>query len=922
LLLAHSMGLTEYKKKRSFKQTPEPVGGKSKETRLQFVIQKHDASRLHYDFRLELKGVLKSWAVPKGPSMNPAEKRLAMLVEDHPYDYKNFEGIIPPGNYGAGTVIIWDEGYYEPLEAAGTKEAQEKVLLRGFHAGQLKIRMYGQKLKGEFVLVKTPARADNAWLLIKHRDEHATTDNIIEKDRSVVSGKTIAEMTANKKAVRWKSNRTASENVTSASPPGKMKRTVKKKLNSVSPNAAIEKKQAPDKEKILRLLSKAARRNSPMPADLKPMLATLVGKPADKAGWLYEVKWDGYRAIAYLNDGRVDLRSRNNKDFNKKFYPIHASLSEWKINAVVDGEIVVVNEKGFPDFEALQNWRSEADGELVYYLFDVLWLEGANLMDMKLSLRKEILREIMPGATNIRLSENFDISASDLFDLAEKLGLEGIVAKKSDSRYSPDVRSKEWLKIKTEQHQEAVIAGYTRNENSSKLFSALLLGVYEGDELVFIGPVGTGFTTGMQKEILKKLKPLQTSRCPFREVPDYNKPSRFRPDPPPAEVTWVKPRLVAEIAYRTRTGDGAFRHPTFRGLRDDIEARDVVFEKGAAPVVEIEDEKILKSKGFRPGDAERKTLLNPKDETQVRTIASHDLKFTNLSKVFWPEEGFTKRDMLNYYYQVAPYMLPYYQDRPQTLNRYPNGIYGKSFYQKDVTGKVPEWIAKYKYYSETDQREKHFLVCSDEASLLYIASLGCIEMNPWSSRTQSPGNPDWCILDLDPDDNPFDQVIEAALVAKKVLDAVGVPSYCKTSGSTGLHIYIPLGAKYDYEDSKELGRAIVRVIHSQIPSFTSIERLTAKRKGKIYLDFLQNRPQATVAGPYSLRPRPGAPVSMPLSWEEVRKGLRMTDFNIRTAVARLKEQGDIFKGVLEEGIDRKETLRNIQKVFQVKDLVV
>ncbi|HYC85250.1 MAG TPA: non-homologous end-joining DNA ligase, partial [Chryseosolibacter sp.] len=291
------------------------------------------------------------------------------------------------------------------------------------------------------------------------------------------------------------------------------------------------------------------------------------------------------------------------------------------------------------------------------------------------------------------------------------------------------------------------------------------------------------------------------------------------------------------------------------------------------------------------------------------------------SKVFWPEEGITKRDMLNYYYRVAPYMLPYYQDRPQTLNRFPNGIYGKSFYQKDVTGKVPEWLSTHKYYSETDQREKQFLVCTDEASLLYIASLGCIEINPWSSRTQSPDRPDWCVLDLDPDNNPFDQVIETARITKDVLDAIGVPSFCKTSGSTGLHIYFPLGAKYDYEESKELGRAIVRIIHAQIPALTSIERLTANRKGKIYLDFLQNRPQATVAGPYSLRPKPGAPVSTPLHWDEVKKGLKITDHNIRTVPERLKQEGDIFGGVLQKGIDRQKTLRNIQKVFNVKDLV-
>jgi bifunctional non-homologous end joining protein LigD len=328
--------------------------------------------------------------------------------------------------------------------------------------------------------------------------------------------------------------------------------------------------------------------------------------------------------------------------------------------------------------------------------------------------------------------------------------------------------------------------------------------------------------------------------------------------------------------------------------------------------------KVSKKKSIitAPEKTERKTLLNPKDETQVRSINGHELKFTNLSKVFWPDEGLTKRDMLNYYYQVVPFMLPYMKDRPQTLNRFPNGIYGKSFYQKDVTGKIPSWIETYKYFSQGDQREKHFLVCTDEASLLYIASLGCIEMNPWSSRKDTPDNPDWCIIDLDPDKkNTFDQVIEAAQVTKEVLDSIGVESYCKTSGSTGLHIYIPLGARYDYEDSKEFARAIVKVIHAQIPNFTSIERKVSDRNGKMYLDFLQNRPQATVAGPYSLRPKPGAPVSMPLHWEEVKKGLSIRDFTLTNAIERLKREGDLFHGVLGKGIDIDKALVNLMKTF-------
>jgi bifunctional non-homologous end joining protein LigD len=905
------MGLVEYKKKRSFKKTPEPTGGKGSRTALHFVVQKHAASRLHYDFRLEMDGVLKSWAVPKGPSLNPANKRLAMLVEDHPFDYKDFEGIIPEGNYGAGTVIIWDRGTYEPLETTKTKSAGEKLLLKGLHSGSLKFRLHGEKLQGEFILVKTPGRADNAWLLIKHRDEFATDDDITSEDRSVRSGKTLEELSADQDAEEWKSNQ-ASVKPRKAQA-AKKKSAVKKKIlkdpvakSDGLPHSALA-AQA--------LKGLTAHKTAPFPENVAPMLATLADKPVDKPGWLYEIKWDGFRAISYLRQNDVDIRSRNNKKFNEKFYPVRQALEEWNISAVVDGEIIVMNEKGYPDFNALQTWRSEADGELVYYLFDILWYNGVDLTNIPLSERRDALKKIIPASGSVRLSENFDVSGSELVALVAKMGLEGILAKKETSFYLPGQRTKDWLKIKAIKQQEVIIGGYTRNENSSRLFSALLLGLYGNGAFEFIGPVGTGFTTGMQKDILKKLKPLETQKCPFAQAPDYNKPSRFRPNPPKAEVTWVRPELVAEVNYRTVASDGTFRHPSFKGLREDKDAKDVIREEPvsaeqAAYENSGKDKPLIATPPKVNG---RKSLLNPADETQVRKIDGYDLKFTNLSKVFWPDLNVTKRDMINYYYQVIPYMLPYMKDRPQTLNRFPNGIQGKSFYQKDVSGKVPSWIQTHQYYSEADAREKHFLVITNEASILYVASLGCIEINPWSSRSQTPGHPDWCIIDLDPDKNTFDQVIEAARVTKEILDGMGVPSYCKTSGSTGLHIYIPLGALYTYEESKEFGRAIARRVQEEIPGYTSIERLTSNRKGKMYIDFLQNRPQATVAGPYSLRPKPGAPVSMPLHWDEVRKGLKITDFNIRNSIARLKETGDLFEGVLGKGIDIPKALARLRR---------
>ncbi len=658
-------------------------------------------------------------------------------------------------------------------------------------------------------------------------------------------------------------------------------------------------------------------KKAPFPTDIMPMLATLVDKPVEEPGWMYEVKWDGYRALGYVNNGEVEVRSRNNKSFNEKFYPVYNALKKWGVNAVVDGEIVVVNEKGVPDFGDLQNWRSEADGSLAFYLFDILWLNGMDVMNVPLEERRGILRSVVPNQGMIKLSENFEATGSEFFTLAEKMGLEGIMAKKADSIYTPNLRSKEWLKIKTEKHQDLIIGGYTKNEGTPKPFSALLLGWFQDGAFHHVTPVGTGFNVKTQNTILEKLKPLEISNCPFIHPPAYNKPSRFRPNPPKAEVTWVKPEVVCEISYREMTKDGAIRHPSFRGLREDKSAKDVMKETPVhtADVVHEQNTLVEKKVISSPGKNERKSLLNPKEETQVKNIGGHDLKFTNLSKVYWPKENVAKRDMINYYYQVVEIMLPYYKDRPQTLNRYPNGIEGEAFYQKDVKGKAPAWIKTFPYHSYTDHRDKEFLVCTNEASLLYIASLGCIEINPWSSRTKAPDNPDWCIIDLDPDKNTFEQVIDAACVTKQVLDAIEVPAYCKTSGSTGLHIYIPFGAKYDYEQSKEFGRVIAKLVHGQIPEYTSIERKVSDRKGKMYIDFLQNRPQATVAGPYSLRPKPGAPVSMPLHWEEVKKGLSIRDFTIFNAVDRIKDVGDIFKNVLGEGIDLEKVLEKIESLF-------
>ena len=782
------MALTEYKRKRSFSKTPEPVGSKqtSGEDRLVFVIQKHKASHLHYDFRLEMRGALKSWAVPKGPSLNPADKRLAMLVEDHPFDYKDFEGIIPPGNYGAGTVIIWDEGTYEPLTKAKSKAEAEKILLGSFHSGSLKFTLHGKKLKGEFALVKMNTRGENAWLLIKHRDKYATEGDITTKDRSVISGKTIEELAANKKARKWISNRDAS---------GKPKKNTKSGTadededDSQSSSSAYE----PIVTEILDSFGK--KKKTKMPANIKPMLATANDDPVDHEDWMYELEWNGQRTIAYLNSGKVTLKSEKNKPLDKKFVPVYEALKEWPINAVIDGVITVVNEKGLPEPDRLETWNNEDDGILNFFVFDILWLQEVSLMDLPLTERHEILQKLIPAESLIKLSERFDSRGSEFIEAAGNLGLEAVIARKSDSKYVPGKQSKYWLKIKTNQAD-------TEPENSA---------VKE---------------TSIQKR------------------PKKNK--------------------------------------NVQALKND---KDDVF-------------------------------LNPDEETQVKKIGGHALKFSNLNKLYWPKERITKRDMLNYYYEVSSYMLPYMKDRPQSLNRYPNGINGPSFYQKNVAGKVEDWLVKHDYENTSKEGHKTFLVCTDLASLMYIANLGCIEMNPWHSRISAPDYPDWSVIDLDPDTgNSFDEVIEVSLVVKKVLDAIGVPSYPKTSGSSGIHIYVPLGAQYTYEQSKQFAELVVNFVHDEIGDITSVERNPARRKGKIYLDFLQNRSIQTIAAPYSLRPKPGATVSAPLNWEEIRKGLRVQDFTIFNMPDRVKQEGDLFKGVLGKGINLDKVLKKMSTVF-------
>jgi bifunctional non-homologous end joining protein LigD len=665
---------------------------------------------------------------------------------------------------------------------------------------------------------------------------------------------------------------------------------------------------------------------SEIPTTVKPMTATLVDQPFDEAGWTYEIKWDGYRSVAIVEKSSTRLISRNNLLFDQ-FSPVNEILGGWGINVVLDGEIVAINDKGTADFGALQNWRNAKGAHLVYYVFDILWYEGHDLRNLPLKTRREILDAVLPGGNEmIRPSQIFEVGGIEFFEAAKRMGLEGIIAKRADSLYTSDGRSRDWLKVKAKRRQEVIIAGFTRNAGTEKNFSALALGVYDGrDVLRYIGKVGTGFNERVQKEIMKQFEPLITKICPFDIEPDVDEPSQFRPRRMGAKATWLKPLLVCEIEFAEISRDGKVRQASFKGLRTDKDPKDIVLEVEAdtagtiIPTTQANTSGNEKLKQTATKKMTKKmkvvpSFLDESKDSQTVKINGCPLTFNHLSKVYWPEDGITKRDMFNYYDSVAEFMVPYLMDRPMSLNRFPNGIHGPSFYQKNVKDKAPDCMKTMPHTNDKGE-EKEYLVATNKASLLWMASLGCIEINPWFSRVSSPDNPDFCVIDLDPDKQHFDEVISAALEVKKVLDSIGVTAYPKTSGSTGMHIYIPLGAKYSYDQSQMFAKIIVTLVHKQIPDYTSLERMVKNRGGKMYLDFLQNRPDATIAGVYSLRPKPGATVSMPLSWDEVKTGLTMRDFTIHNAIGRLRETGDLFEGVLGTGIDLMATIQKAQSVF-------
>ncbi len=839
------MSLQKYIQKRKFEKTPEPKGVINKKSTGRFVIQRHQASHLHYDLRLEMEGVLKSWAVPKGPSMNPSDKRLAVMTEDHPVKYLTFQGTIPKGNYGAGVMDIWDEGTYN-----GSKGVSEKEVFKQLKDGNLKIEFFGTKIKGDFALVHTKfGKGDNNWLLIKKKDAYSTDLDYDAENISPI------------KAKKDKKNRKASGN--------------KVKSNDM----------------------------------LQPMLATTAKKIFNDSKWLFELKWDGYRALANCDSGKVSLYSRNGISFNVKFPSIVESLEAIEHEVILDGEVVITNKKGVSDFQKLQHYDPDNTSEtLQYYVFDMLFLNGHSMMDLPLMERKSLISEVIEGLPNIVYCDHIEGMGTSFYKRAIETGMEGVIAKKADSKYLPGTRTESWLKIKNISSTEALICGYTDSVTGGSIFGSLILGTFKNDELIYIGNCGSGFSSEEQKLLLKQFKKLELKASPFSGI--LNLKGR--------KPHWLKPELICEVKYTEMTKEGKLRHPVYKGLRMDkvtteIISEEIVSKKSSSKEKVTTKQTPMKKEPKKTENSSKalsKNKSNKASNKDALLIEGIEVPFTNLDKIYWPKSGLKKYDLIDYYIKVADYILPYLKDRPQNLHRHPNGISKPGFYQKD-NEHLPEWAESTTIYSESADKEIEYLLCQNEATLLYMANLGCIEINPWNSRLKNLDNPDYTVIDIDPKKNTFEDVIEVAQTAKEVLDMAKIEGFCKTSGSSGLHIYIPLGAKYSYEEARDFTKLLCYFIHEKLPKLTSMERAVKSRNGKIYLDFLQNRKGQTLASPYCLRPKEGAPASAPLEWKEVKSGLKILDFNIETLPERLKKKGDLFSEVLTGNNDMEAAIENL-----------
>jgi bifunctional non-homologous end joining protein LigD len=615
------------------------------------------------------------------------------------------------------------------------------------------------------------------------------------------------------------------------------------------------------------------------------MLCTLVDEPFSREDWMFEIKWDGYRAVGTKHKDEFQLYSRNGLDFSERYTPVVEALRAIEHDVILDGEVVVVDDDGAAHFEWLQGWKQEQNGHLQYYVFDILWCDGHDVRTMPLRERKGLLKAVLPKSDVIQFSDDIEEKGLDLFKEMQRRGMEGMVAKRADSEYREDARGQDWLKIKTHLRQEVVIGGFTEPRGSRKYLGALIVGVYEKGELKYVGHSGGGIADDQRKKLFEKLSKIERKTSPFNIEPKPNAPAH-----------WVKPELVCEMSFSEWTSEGSMRHPQFEGLRPDKSPKDVHMEKKKKLILKPEKDGVAVG-GATPSSA--------------RSGSSLPFEPTHLDKVFFPKYKYTKGDLLKYYESVAEYILPYLKDRPLSLNRMPNGINGESFFQKN-NEHLPDWVPSADIFSDSNNANLHWIVGGELSTLLYIVQLGSIEINPWNSRIKSLGKPDWIVIDLDPEGVGFEKVIEVAQTVKEVCDEWDIPTYPKTSGKTGIHVFIPMGAKYTYEQAKNLAHLIVLEVNQRQPEITSVVRMPEKRKHKIYLDFLQNREGQTLAAPYSVRPTPEASVATPLHWDEVKKGLKPSDFTIKNTPARLKRTGDLWKPVIGKGIDLTKILKKIE----------
>jgi bifunctional non-homologous end joining protein LigD len=882
------MPLEEYRRKRDFGITPEPPPALLQGTTGRFVIQRHRATRLHYDFRLEIGGVLVSWAVPKGPSLDPKVRRMAVHVEDHPIEYFDFEGVIPAKQYGAGDVIVWDWGTWEP-------EAPTLDPLKAVRDGELKFRIHGEKVKGRFTIVRTSRRPGSApssafeddageqWLLLHKRDEHAQDGwDAEDYPQSVKTGRTNDEVKANRDAI-WISQ---------------------------APAATAE-------------IDLQGATTAPMPQHIEPMLATLATKAFDDDDWLYEIKWDGFRVQAVVDAGKVRIWTRNLNDA-AAYFPKLLSPPRWieAGQAIVDGEVVALDEDGRPDFSLLQTKLGGKNlGGLVYQAFDLLYLDGRSLLDVPLEDRKRLLQSVLREHPRVRFTSHVEREGVAFHDAAKATGLEGIIAKLRRSRYEPGRRTSAWLKIKIRPEQELVVGGWTPGSGNAKDLGAMAIGVYEGDKLRFAGKVGSGFTGGIRQDLLARLRPLVTEQPPFDPPPPKDYRGRWGGDL--KDVTWVRPELVIRAEIGGWTREGVVRQTAFKGVEPGRDPRTVVRETAvptttAVRAAEAEEPPLPKSKtpagrktaavAISPFPAARATELEALDalvKEGVWRIDGQDLKLTNLDKPLFdgrpPNDApITKRELIRYYVTIAPTMLPHLKDRPLNLHRFPNGANGPSFWQKNIKDTDPKWLTRWHETGvdgRTDRNANDHLMADGPASLAWLANQASFEVHAWTGKLPDPWQPTFAYIDIDPGEKTtWDDTLTLARLYRTALEHLGVRGYPKTTGKRGIQIWIPIvPGKYDFHDTSNWVERLSRAVGSTVPDLVSWEWSTKNRQGKARLDYTQNASIKTLVAPYSVRPAAGAPVSTPITWDELDdKDLRPDRWTIRELPERVAKVGDLF----------------------------